>query len=536
MAMYYYASKLSAVACGARCKQSVSQRNRRRGTGRRSVGGSCSEDDEKDDDNDDNDTADHYATTKSSSSQLDSDPKTIHGTSTQPPEVACENPPPSLANAALGPGGVMYSNGNAVSGPLDSLIDLLIPAKCDEFDKDYVFSFLLSSRLFVRPHELLGRLLSSVPDHEPLDRLVGLLGLWTKTFPYDFRDERIMCHVKHIVARCANTELGDRVSDLLCALLNRLTDLEHHEEELRACQSNTEKTNMKWTSASQLAQLLCRIERKLAKHVGPEEFLQCNGNVLSKQEGSSVCAQNGTPGNQDPKKTCNLETYLDWSARLRLLVSNDILQCDGITERSRIVEMWSGAAQYCLLVGNYNSATAILESLDATPVARLTGTWSKLSSTSQQLDCMQRHAEGCGDLWHKQTESSMESGTATDKIRHQKQKSTTHISPKVKSSDWVVIPVFADIVRLALIAREDCLTKLPNGHLNVAAFDRLAAVVGAFARHMSDVSAPLATPGEFESLWRHMQQCNLLNETDLLLASFDCEPPTASEKLNYNIV
>lgn len=40
-----------------------------------------------------------------------------------------------LQNAALGPGGVMYSNGNAVSGPLDSLIDLLIPAKCDEFDK-----------------------------------------------------------------------------------------------------------------------------------------------------------------------------------------------------------------------------------------------------------------------------------------------------------------------------------------------------------------------------------------------------------------
>lgn len=69
--------------------------------------------------------------------------------------------------------------------------------------QDYIFSFLLSSRLFVRPHELLGKLLSSVPDTEParLDCLVGLLRIWTKTFPYDFRDERIMCHVKHIVAR-----------------------------------------------------------------------------------------------------------------------------------------------------------------------------------------------------------------------------------------------------------------------------------------------------------------------------------------------
>lgn len=34
----------------------------------------------------------------------------------------------------------------------------------------------------------------------------------------------------------------------------------------------------------------------------------------------------GPPGVQDPKKTCNLETYLDWSARLRLFVCNEILQ------------------------------------------------------------------------------------------------------------------------------------------------------------------------------------------------------------------
>lgn len=75
-----------------------------------------------------------------------------------------------------------------------------------------------------------------------------------------------------------------------------------------------------------------------------------------------------------------------------------ILQCDGITERSRIVEMWSGAAQYCLLVGNYNSATAILESLDATPVARLTGTVNnKLSNKSPQRDFS---SANCFPPWH----------------------------------------------------------------------------------------------------------------------------------------
>lgn len=65
-----------------------------------------------------------------------------------------------------------------------------------------------------------------MPEPEPLDRLVAVLKLWTNTFPYDFRDERMMNHVKHIVARCADTSLGDSVSEQLCALLNRLTDLE----------------------------------------------------------------------------------------------------------------------------------------------------------------------------------------------------------------------------------------------------------------------------------------------------------------------
>lgn len=39
--------------------------------------------------------------------------------------------------------------------------------------------------------------------------------------------------------RCANNELNDIVSELLCALLTRLTDLEQHEEDLRASLSPT---------------------------------------------------------------------------------------------------------------------------------------------------------------------------------------------------------------------------------------------------------------------------------------------------------
>lgn len=48
-----------------------------------------------------------------------------------------------------------------------------------------------------------------------------------------------------------------------------------------------------------------------------------------------------------------------------------IEKCPKLKDRHKKLELWSGVAQYCLLVGNYNSATSILESLDTTPISRL---------------------------------------------------------------------------------------------------------------------------------------------------------------------
>lgn len=103
--------------------------------------------------------------------------------------------------------------------------------------------------------------------------------------------------------------------------------------------------------------------------------------------------------------------------------------------------------------------------------------WSKLSSTSQQLDCMQRHAEGYGDLWNKQTTYGNDTNTtltikvdnsfgSADEPRPGSSgtslacdKKKTSMTIKSKPNDWVVIPVFGDIVRLAITARDDCLKK-----------------------------------------------------------------------------
>lgn len=43
------------------------------------------------------------------------------------------------------------------------------------------------------------------------------------------------------------------------------------------------------------------------------------------------------------------------------------------------MELWSDAAQDCLLVGNYNSATVILDSLESPAVSRLQSTVRKIN-------------------------------------------------------------------------------------------------------------------------------------------------------------
>ncbi|KAL7040356.1 hypothetical protein ACKWTF_000367 [Chironomus riparius] len=119
--------------------------------------------------------------------------------------------------------------------------------------------------------------------------MVALMGEWTRWFPYDFRGEEIMSLVKHIVARCsANKRLGDIMSDLLSALLIKLTDLSKHEDEMKCYKRPlAESSVVEWPNSSKLAQLLCHVEKKFAKHIGPEEFVQCSQNLIKEEQQQS---------------------------------------------------------------------------------------------------------------------------------------------------------------------------------------------------------------------------------------------------------
>lgn len=179
-------------------------------------------------------------------------------------------------------------------------------------DRSYLFAFLLSARLFIRPHELLAKICQLCDEqqdlscscccscstsehraedtvdhayqkpqnnqlilehhhhqhhhcyHPPCDEgggadakpgtdccsfdiaeldccrrlrtfaqhFVRLLAEWIDTFPYDFRDERLMQHVRSMTRKCISIDnsLRKDVQTMLQDLLQRLTVLEKYEE------------------------------------------------------------------------------------------------------------------------------------------------------------------------------------------------------------------------------------------------------------------------------------------------------------------
>lgn len=103
------------------------------------------------------------------------------------------------------------------SASLDTLIQHLVPTADYYPEKAYIFTFLLSSRLFIEPQELLARVCHMCIEQQQLDKpvldkaqvrkfgpkLLQLLAEWTETFPRDFQEESTISHLKDVVGRIA---------------------------------------------------------------------------------------------------------------------------------------------------------------------------------------------------------------------------------------------------------------------------------------------------------------------------------------------
>ncbi|XP_034174757.1 uncharacterized protein LOC117601723 [Osmia lignaria lignaria] len=420
---------------------------------------------------------------------------------------------------------LVYRDGNLVSGSLEALVQHMVPTEEYYPDRAYLFAFLLSARLFIKPHELLGEVCALCEHQQNLNgeggkerlqrfvpRLVQLLAEWTETFPYDFRDERVMGHVRSITQKVAAVDAAARqeVSALLQNLLLRLTALERYEEGLArlATEAATEQlTQVDITelcpSATVLAQQLTHVELERLSYIGPEEFVQAFAKESPHLETSF----------KDMKKTRNLESYVQWFNRLSYFVATEVCKHAKKKQRVRVVEYWIETARECFNIGNFNSLMAIIAGLNMSPISRLKKTWSKVQLAKFSILEHQMDPSSNFSSYRSTLKAAMwRSAGATDERQR------------------IVVPFFSLLVKDLYFLNEGCSNKLPNGHINFEKFWQLAKQVTEFIA-WKQVACPFEKNPRVIAF---LQASPVLTENALALASFECEPPDNNpEKERY---
>ncbi|XP_076057686.1 uncharacterized protein LOC143035072 isoform X2 [Oratosquilla oratoria] len=415
---------------------------------------------------------------------------------------------------------LVYEDGVLVAGSLQALVQHAVPTGTYYPDTAYLFAFLLSARLFIKPHELLQRICavgfaqqgitnshdaSSVKNEQLSNfvrHMVQLLAEWSETFPYDFRDDRLMAGVRSLTHRCIalRPDLRRDVTQVLHNLLNKLTHLERFEESAAKLAAPPpadlipQPSDISEICASPLvmAQQLTHIELERLSFIGPEEFVQ------------AFAKDNLDTSYKDLKRTCNLEAYIQWFNRLSYLVATHACSHVKRKVRVRLIEWWVEVARECFNIGNFNSLMGVIAGLNMAPVSRMKKTWSKVQSAKFSV------------LEHQMDPSSNFSSYRST-LKAAMWRSAGALDDRQK----IVIPFFSLLVKDLYFLNEGCANRLPNGHINFDKFWQLAKQVTEFLA-WKQVSCPFTRHPEVIT---YLLTTQILSETGLALASFECESP-----------
>ncbi|XP_025145622.2 ras-GEF domain-containing family member 1B isoform X4 [Bubalus bubalis] len=321
-------------------------------------------------------------------------------------------------------GGLYYHDNNLLSGSLEALIQHLVPNVDYYPDRTYIFTFLLSSRLFMHPYELMAKVCHLCVEHQRLSdpnsdknqirkiapKILQLLTEWTETFPYDFRDERMMRNLKDLAHRIASGEETYRknVQQMIQCLIRKLAALSQYEEVLAKISStSTDRLTVLKTKPQSiqrdiitvcsdpytLAQQLTHIELERLNYIGPEEFVQA---FVQKDP-----LDNDKSCYSERKKTRNLEAYVEWFNRLSYLVATEICMPVKKKHRARMIEYFIDVARECFNIGNFNSLMAIISGMNMSPVSRLKKTWAKVKTA--KFDVLEHQMDPSSNFYNYRT-------------------------------------------------------------------------------------------------------------------------------------
>ncbi|KAM4709155.1 ras-GEF domain-containing family member 1B [Discoglossus pictus] len=423
--------------------------------------------------------------------------------------------------------GLYYQDNNLLSGSLEALIQHLVPSIDYYPDRTYIFTFLLSSRLFLHPFELMAKVCQVCMEQQRLNemgmdksqarkiapKILQLLTEWTETFPYDFRDERMMRNLKDTAQRITNGEEMYRksVQQIIQNLIRKLAALSQYEELIARihAQSTDRMTVLKTKPQSiqrdiitvcsdpfTLAQQLTHIELERLSYIGPEEFVQA---FVQKDP-----LDNDKSCYGDRKKTRNLEAYVEWFNRLSYLVATEICMPVKKKHRARMIEFFIDVARECFNIGNFNSLMAIISGMNMSPVSRLKKTWAKVKTA--KFDILEHQMDPSSNFYNYRTA-----------LRGAAQRSLTAHSNREK----IVIPFCSLLIKDIYFLNEGCTSRLPNGHVNFEKFWELAKQVSEFMT-WRQVECPFEKD---RKILHYVLTVPIFSEDALYLASYESEGP-----------
>ncbi|CAL8293833.1 ras-GEF domain-containing family member 1B-A [Gadus morhua] len=410
-----------------------------------------------------------------------------------------------------------YHDSQLVSGSLDALIQRLVPTLDYYPDRTYIFTFLLSSRLFVPPDQLMVTVcrLALEPRHddsqvdqmriaELAPKMVQLLREWASSFPHDFRDERLIGSLKDLTQHLATVDQVYRkaLGQILQDVMQSLAVQSRYQEVLLRVRSATAECwrVMETKSRAQrdllsvcndpftLAQQLTHIELERLSYIGPEEFIQA---LDQKRQ-------------LDSNQPSNLGAYVDWFNRLSYLVATDICTAVKRKTRARVTEFFIDVARECLNIGNFNSLMAILSGMTMGSVSRLKKTWGKVKTASF-------------DILEHQMDPSSNFSNYRRSLQGALQRSLSATSPREK----VVIPFFSLLIKDLYFLNQSSPSRLANGHVNFTKLQEVSRQLREVMR-WQEVESPFQMNCRIQTF---LLTTPVLNEDALYLASYESERP-----------
>uniref|UniRef100_A0AAY5JYZ8 RasGEF domain family member 1B n=1 Tax=Esox lucius TaxID=8010 RepID=A0AAY5JYZ8_ESOLU len=429
-----------------------------------------------------------------------------------------------------GSAGLYYHDNILVSGSMEALIHHLVPSLDYYPDRTYIFTFLLSSRLFIHPYALLSKVCHLCVEQQRLSdpqadkirvrqlapKVLQLLQEWTETFPYDFRDERMMRSLKELTHRLTSGDELYRkaVHQMTQVLIRKLTNLSQYEEALVKIKATaTDRLTVLKAKPQAIqrdmlsicndpftvAQQLTHIELERLSYIGPEEFIQAfekkdpldNEKVMflhASPSGTNCCGQ------PELGEGGGMQGWSKW----------------GVGRGHHLVSVSIGSVCVCVCAfvqctfTSHQSLLITAAGMNMSPVSRLRKTWSKVKTA--KFDILEHQMDPSSNFYNYRTA-----------LRGATQRSRTANSNREK----IVIPFFSLLIKDIYFLNEGCSNKMQNGHVNFEKFWEMAKQVGEFM-----VWKKVECPFEKDrKILQYLLTAPVFSEDALYLASYESEGP-----------